>query len=67
MLNLEVLNSCIPSHCGVTIWHCDLCTEFISIRSEHPLDEAFCPACGEKLLELGGSLKAMPAAKFGDA
>jgi hypothetical protein len=67
MLNLEVLNCRIQPHFGITLWHCDQCTEFISIGSEHPLDEAFCPVCGEELLELSGKLKSMPAAKFGDA
>jgi hypothetical protein len=67
MLNLEVLNCSIPPRLGITLWHCDQCTEFISIRSEHRLDEAFCPVCGEKLLELSGRLNSMPAAQFGDA
>jgi len=52
---------------GTTLWHCDRCNAFISIHSAQLLDQAFCPACGEVLLEFCGRLSCMPGIPFADA
>jgi uncharacterized paraquat-inducible protein A len=52
---------------GTTLWHCDRCNAFISIHSAKLLDQAFCPACGEVLLDFCGRLSSMPGIQFADA
>ena len=52
---------------STTLWHCGRCDAFISIKSAQVLNEAFCPACGDVLLEFCGSLSGIPGVEFGDA
>lgn len=67
MLNLEIKNSSstFPQP-GTTLWHCNVCDPFISIRSFQMLCEAFCPACGDVMLEFCGAFNSIPGIQFGD-
>jgi uncharacterized paraquat-inducible protein A len=68
MLNLDITNryTTLPQ-LATTLWHCDRCNAFISIRSAQVLDEAFCPACGDVALQFCGSISGVPGIQFGDA
>ena len=68
MLNLDITNRCnIVPQLGTTMWHCDRCDAFISIRSVQLPDEIFCPACGQARLDFCGRLSSMAWVQFGDA
>jgi uncharacterized paraquat-inducible protein A len=68
MLNLDIANRyTVLPQMSTTLWHCNRCDAFISIHSAQLLADAFCPACGEVLLEFCGSLSSIPGIQFGDA
>ncbi len=68
MLNLDVSSRPAPRpESNITLWHCDQCDAFVSIHSAHALDEAFCPACGDRTLEYCGRLSCMPGIEYGNA
>lgn len=52
---------------AATLWHCESCNAFISIHSDQSLDQAFCPACGDVLLEFCGSINRIPGIQIADA
>jgi uncharacterized paraquat-inducible protein A len=68
MLNLETREEyTIVPQIGTTLWHCNRCDAFISIRSAEITNEAYCPVCCEVVLEFCGRLSNMPCIQFGDA
>jgi len=52
---------------GATLWHCDICDTFVSIRSTKPVQEVLCPVCGDLNLEFRGSFSKLPGVQFGNA
>jgi hypothetical protein len=68
MLTLDITNQQAgPLQFGTTLWHCDRCDAFISIRAAQPLEGVFCPVCGGGALEFCGRINSMPCIQFGDA
>jgi len=68
MLKVEFVKDCATTpEFGPTLWHCNQCNAFISIFSARALEEVFCPACGDVLLEYCGCCGAIPWSHFADA
>lgn len=68
MLTLDVTTDCTTTpHFGTTLWHCNRCDAFISIRSDQLKDAAMCPVCSVVVLDFCGRLTAMPWIQFGEA
>ena len=69
MLNLETTtdgHDSVPQF-GATLWHCNRCNAFTSIRSAQVLYEASCPACSDVWMEFCGRFDNIPGVQFGDA
>ncbi len=68
MLTLDVTDHRTTiTRCCTTLWHCDRCDAFISIRAAQLIDNALCPACGKLALEFCGRINNIPWIEFGDA
>jgi uncharacterized paraquat-inducible protein A len=65
MLNADITGPYpFLAECGTTLWYCDGCSEFISIHSAQALHEAFCPACGDVLLQFCKMPNSAPSISF---
>lgn len=51
---------------SATLWHCDQCEAFVSIRSIRTVNEPFCPVCAEVPLDYCGNLGTVPGLDFNE-